>query len=76
VVKSQLATVHIALACIKLPLGAHQLSVSILKLKSTDGLDTFSKPSFIELALTQLPINLKATLVLETTSHRFCSNGI
>jgi len=71
VVKLQGAIVAVALASIKVQLGKPALSVSILRFRFTDGLDTFAKASFNVSLATQLQIALIATLVLAVTSHIF-----
>jgi len=71
VVKSQGAIVAVALASTKVQLGLPALSVSILRFKSTDGLENFFNANFNVSLATQLHIALIATLVLAVTSHIF-----
>jgi hypothetical protein len=73
VVKSALAIVAVAFGSTNSPLGFHQSSVSILKVKSSHKSSTFANASFRPLPSTPLHITGILTLVLPATSPIFCS---
>jgi len=73
VVKLALVIVAVALGSTNCPLGFHQSSVSILKVKSSHKLSAFANARFKLLPATPLHITGILTLVLSATSHIFCA---
>jgi hypothetical protein len=67
------ATVPVAFALTRVPLGLPALSVSIRTPRLTDGLPVLARLSFIVLAALPLPKTGKETRVFAVTSPTFCA---